>query len=297
MKPNLKKLLTLALCTSAFALANIAKADVLTVADLPTPFNDAISVDKKGNLFVSNAGNFGPNGLQGSQIYSTAEGAVDGIWLENLDGPLGNTFDNNENFYVSNMNSGAIYKRSKNGEVTLFSSITSGGGMAFDKGNGLYVASYQGGVIYKLDRDGNATVFSDDPRLSGGPVGISFDKNHNLYVGNYDDGKLLKISKDGTVTEITTLAQGGNHIAYLVYAGGHIYTTSLFTNKIYKVTLDGEVTEFAGSGNFGHKDGPNFEADLALPNGITTNKAQDTLYISEYYSSYVKAIRIKHAEK
>jgi sugar lactone lactonase YvrE len=292
MKPNFKKLLTLALCASAFSLSNVAKADVVTVADLPTPFNDAITVDKKGNLYVSNAGNFGADGLQGSQVYSTFEGAEQDIWMENLEGPLGNTFDNNENFYVSNMNTGAIYKRSKSGEVSLFSSITSGGGMAFDKGNGLYVASYQGGAIYKIDRHGNATVFSDDPRLSGGPVGISFDKNHNLYVGNYDDGKLLKIDKNGTVTEITTLTQGGNHIAYLVYAGGHIYTTSLFTNKIYKVTLDGEVSEFAGSGNFGHKDGANLEADLALPNGITTNKAQDTLYVSEYYSSYVKAIRI-----
>jgi len=296
MTPNVKKLLSLALATSFAFLPTLVSADVITIADLPTPFNDGISVDKKGNLFVSNTGNFGPEGALGSHVYTTYEGAEGNVWMEYLDGPLGNTFDNKENFYVSNLNSGAIYKRSKTGEISLFSSIIGGGGMAYDHGNGLFVASYQTGVIYKIDRNGNAEVFSDDPLLAGGPVGISFDKNHNLFVGNYDDGKLLKIDTDGNVTEIATLSIAGNHIGYLVYAGGHIYTTSLFTNKVYKVSLDGEVTEFAGSGMFGHKDGVNSEAEFALPNGITTNKAQDTLYISEYYSSYIKAIRIKHAD-
>jgi len=293
MKLYFKQAIPFALSITLVSFSSATSADVLTIADLPTSFNDAITIDKKGDLYVSNAGRFSPEGLVGTQVYTTKGSDAGNIWMENLEGPLGNAFDKEGNFYVSNLNSGAIYKRSKHGEISLFSSIVGGGGIAIDKNNEIFVASFAGGAIYKIDKDGNAEIYSDDPLLAGGPVGISFDEHHNLYVGNYNDGKLLKIDKKGNVSQIATLTIAGNHIGYLVYAAGNLYTTSLFTNKIYKVTLDGQVSEFAGSGTFGHKDGPNLEAEFALPNGITTNKDQDTLYVTEYFSSFVKAINIQ----
>lgn len=286
---NKSKLL---LMSGLLALSSTAFGEVKTIASMPDAFNDAISVDKKGQIYVSNAGSFGADGLSGSQVFTQSKTGESGVFIDNLNGPLGNTFDKKGNFYVSNMNTGEIYKRDKAGKVELFSVIVSGGGMAVNRKNELFVASYQGKMIYKIDKYGNAEVFSDHPLLAGGPVGISFDRRNNLYVGNYDDGKVLKIDKHGEVTEIATVTMGGNHIGYLVYADGDIYTTSLYTNKIYKVSLDGEVEEFAGTGDFGNDDGDNDQATFYLPNGITTNRSQDKLYVTEYYSPFVRAISL-----
>lgn len=42
--------------------------EVRTVAVLPAPSNDGLSVDRRGRLFVSNAGQFGAGGLQGTEV-------------------------------------------------------------------------------------------------------------------------------------------------------------------------------------------------------------------------------------
>ena len=291
------KILKTSIVIGLLTLSSAAIAEVRTVATLPTYFNDAISLDARNQIYVSNAGSFTASGLSGSQVFKQPKEGESEIYLENLSGPLGNAFDKRGNFFVSNMNTGDIYKKDRQGNVELFSTIESGGGIAVGNNNELYVASYQGKKIYKIDKQGNAEIFSEHPLLAGGPVGLSFDKHQNLYVGNYDDGKVLMFDKHGEVTEIATVAIGGNHIGYLVYAAGNIYTTSLFTNKIYKVTLDGVVSEYAGSGAFGNNDGENSEATFYLPNGITTNKYQDKLYVSEYYSPFVRAITIDSENK
>lgn len=293
MKMKLNTLVKYGIAFLIGSLNNIVHAEVLTIGQVPAAFNDAITVSHKGKILVSNAGNFGPAGLEGTQVYAMSRNGNVEVAVDHMSGPLGHAFDKQGNFYVSNFNTGAIYKRdSKSGEVSLFSSIVGGGGIAVDHQNNIFVASYIGGAIYKIDRDGNAEVFADDPLLAGGPVGISFGKRGNLYVGNYDDGKVLKIDNFGNVIQIATLEIAGNHAAYLVYAAGNLYSTSLNTNKVYKISLDGQVTEFAGSGLFGNQDGANADAAFALPNGITTNKKQDILYVSEYYSPYIRAIKL-----
>jgi len=280
------------LASLVLSVGCIANAEVLTIGTVPNAFNDGITLDNRGRIFVSNAGTFGADGLQGTTVYAFDKDGNVGAAVEGMSGPLGTTFDKAGNFYISNYNTGAVYKRDKHGDLQQFSTIVGGGGMAANAKGEIFVASYQGSAIYKIDRYGNSEVFCDDPMLAGGPVGISFGKHGNLYVGNYDDGKVIKIDKHGNATQIASLDIAGNHAAYLVYAGGNLYSTSLFTNKIYKITLDGEVSEFAGSGEFGNQDGDNSTAMFALPNGITTNKKQDILYISEYYSSFVRAIKL-----
>lgn len=288
MKPVIKCMVAFV----AITFGSFLQAEVQTIGNVPHAFNDGIAVGKKGKIYVSNAGDFGAGGLQGTTVYSIDKKGEVGTAVEGMSGPLGTALDRRGNLYVSNYNTGAVFKKSKHGKLIQFSEIIGGGGIAINARGEVFVASYQGKVIYKIDRRGNAEVFSDDPLLAGGPVGISFGKRGNLYVGNYDDGKVLKIDRRGNVTQIATLDIAGNHAAYLVYASGNLYSTSLFTNKIYKITLDGTVTEFAGSGEFGNQDGDNETAKFALPNGITTNKKQDTLYISEYYSSYIRAITL-----
>ena len=273
----------------ATSLSLTSFAEVSTVAELPHYYNDAISVDKNDQMYVSN---YGTGRVHGSVVTMNDGYGNNSEFVANLDGPLGSAFDKNGNFYVSSRHTGEIYRTDRNGRTELFSHIQGGGGIAIDHDNDIYVASYDEKKIYKIDQKGNASVYSDDPLLQGGPVGISFDKYRNLYVGNYDDGKIIKITKKGEVSLVTTLTAGFNNVAYLVFAAGDIYATSIYANKIFKVSVEGEVEVFAGSGGWGENNGENLEATFAYPNGITTNKKETMLYVTEYFSKVVRAISI-----
>ena len=267
--------------------------EVTTVAVLPTPFNDGVSVDRRGRVFVSNAGQFGATGLMGTVVNQIGRSGTVTTALTGLNGPIGSVVDRRGNLYVSNFNDGTIVKRDRRGNMTTVATLpSSGGGLALDRKGRLYASSYTGGAIYRIERSGQVTLFSDDARLAG-PVGISFDRFNNLYVGNYDDGAVLKIRPDASVSVVAQLgAAAGNNIGHLTFSRGCIYTTSINVNKIFAVSRAGAVTELAGTGDLGSVDGDLDTAQFALPNGIAANRRGTHLYVSEYGSPNVRKIRL-----
>ncbi|MCO7226396.1 hypothetical protein [Pleionea sp. CnH1-48] len=298
MKANCQSIFGALKLLGTTLISMTAMAEVTTIATLPNSYNDAINFNRNGNLYISNIGEFDQNGqLTGTEIYKVRQDGTVTIGLGDLSGPIGNTFDSRGNFYIASLNNGNIFKRSRLGHLEQLSTIPAsvGGGMAYHPKRGLLVTSCFDGGIYQIDRYGSATVFSDDPLLAACPIGITFDRQGNMYVGNYSDGRIIKFDKDGNISVLATLDIAGNNIGYLVFAAGHLYTTSLATNKIYKVTLEGEVSEFAGSGGFGNQDGANEEATFGLPNGITTDRNHSAIYITEYFSPHVRKITINQA--
>ena len=61
-----------------------------------------------------------------------------------------------------------------------------------------------------------------------------------------------------------------------------IYVTGIAVNKIYRVSMDGKVVRFAGSGTGKSIDDILIKASFAGPNGIASDKKNKILYISEY---------------
>ena len=266
---------------------------VETIGILPTLFNDGVSLDRRGRLFVSNAGQFGTTGLLGTTVYRTRTGTTATPAVTGLNGPIGSVSDRRGNLFVSNFNDGTIVKRDRHGATSVVATLpASGGGLAFDRWGRLYAASYTGSAIYRVGRDGHVSLFSDDPLLAG-PVGISFDRRNRLYVGNYDDAKVLRLAKDGAVTVVADLAvEAGSNIGYVTFSRGCIFATSLAVNKIFAISPNGQFTELAGTGAFGSVDGDLAVAQFALPNGIVANRAGTRLFVSEYGSPNVRAIRL-----
>jgi tetratricopeptide (TPR) repeat protein len=67
-----------------------------------------------------------------------------------------------------------------------------------------------------------------------------------------------------------------------VFSRGVFYATSFFDNKIYRITGDGTVSHFAGSGERIVKDGPVADAAFSSPNGIAVDPTGSYLYVNDY---------------
>ena len=268
-----------------------SRPDVQTIAELPTGFNDGVSLDFFGRLFVSNAGSFGPAGLVGTEVFRIGNAGVD-VEVDGLNGPLGTVSDWFGNLYVSNFNDGTIVRRDFRGEASQFATLDgSGGGLALSRRGELFASSYSGQSVSRISRDGVVTVHSESPLLAG-PVGISFGRGR-MFVGNFDDGKILEIKDDGSAVLIADLGEVAlGNIGYITYSRGCIFATSLNANRVFAVSLSGTVSELAGTGEFGSVDGELADAQFALPNGIAANWWGSRLYVSEFGSPNIRAIRL-----
>lgn len=250
--------------------------------------NDAVTVDRKGNVYVSEFGQFvGSNG-SGTRVFKIARNGDVTEFITGLTGPLGNSIDKYGNFYVVNGSgngSGDVLKITPDGTKTVLATIDGfPSGLTLDYQNNVYVSNFGTPTVHRITQEGEVSVYASDPRLAGG-VGINFDYKGNLVVGNFATADILSINPEGNVSLIATIPNAvvsGFGIGYITVTGNSVFATGIGVNKIFRVTLDGEVEEFAGTGDPAVVDGPASEASFNGPNGISVDKFGKALYISEF---------------
>ncbi|OEK04820.1 hypothetical protein BFP71_15380 [Roseivirga misakiensis] len=268
-----------------FKLINNPETSTL-VSNMPA--NDAISIDAAGNIYVSNYGvwdnSIGKgNGTTALKISPAGDVSV---FVTGLANPVGNAIDSEGNFYVNDdnvSNAGNLVKVAPDGTKTTIANIQGyPSGLLLGTDGNFYVSNYNIGVVNKVTPDGTITDFVRDERLKGG-VGIVYDDNGNIIVGNFLTGAVLSINPSGDISLIGTVPTlgRGSVIGYLTYFEGNVYATSGGGKRIYKVSLGGEVTVFAGSGVVGSSDGEFQDATFTIPNGIAVDKAKRVLYVSD----------------
>ncbi|TPN83900.1 NHL repeat-containing protein [Aquimarina algicola] len=264
--------------------------------------NDAVSVDRRGNVFVSEYGQFENTGGNGTRILKINKQGDVSEFITGLIGPLGNAIDNQGNFYVNNANNtarGDVLKVTPNGDRIVLATIDGWpSGLTLDYKNNIYVSNFATPTVHKITPDGEVSVYASDPRLAG-CVGIDFDRKGNLVVSNFSTADILSISTDGSVSLVATIPDivvNGFGIGYSTVVGNSVFATGIAVNKIFRVSLqDGKVEEFAGTGDAATIDGPIEEASFNGPNGITSDKYERALYISEFGGSgSVRKIKLKY---
>ncbi|MDB4921808.1 hypothetical protein [Mucilaginibacter sp.] len=126
----------------------------------------------------------------------------------------------------------------------------------------------------------------------GYPMGIALDKNNNLYVADHDNCVIRKITPDGTVTIYAGTGKKGNDIgpaatstfyyptAIACDANGNIFVSDQSDLLIKKITPDGMVSIFAGSGYIGQSNGTGAAASFQGIYGITIN-SEGTLFVTD----------------
>ncbi|CAL2090310.1 conserved protein of unknown function [Tenacibaculum sp. 190524A02b] len=259
--------------------------------------NDAVSLDKHGNIFVSEFGVFGETGGSGTRIFKVTKNGVVSEAVTNLSGPLGNAIDAKGNIYVNdanNLSNGNVLKISKKGKRTILATIDGfPSGLTIDKNNNIYVSNFSAPTVHKISPDGTVSLFASDPRLAG-CVGIDFDISGNIIVGNFATADILSISPNGEVslvTNIPNIVVQGFGIGYITVIKNTVFATGIGVNKIFKVSIpDGSFSELVGTGELKTIDGDFSEAAFSNPNGITADKKNKILYVSEFGNTALRKI-------
>lgn len=247
-----------------------------------------------------------PSGVVTTFAGNVIPGSIDGIGIKaSFVGPSGLTIDSSGNLYIADTGNNKIRKISPTGVVITVAGTGVGGNVdgdksqasfhgptdvAIDASGNLYVADISNNKIRKITPLGVVSTFAGsgvEGTIDGTgvlaslhhPNSITIDISGNLYVSEWGSHKIRKISPAGVVT---TLAGGGIYgvdgtgsIAGFALPGGltidtlgNLYVADIHSNKIRKITPNGVVTTFAGTGIAGSLDGLLSTATFDRPFGI-----------------------------
>jgi len=238
-----------------------------------------MTIDKAGNLYVADTDN--------NRICKvTPEGKISIL--------AGSTYKKNNESFADGPGSDALFAGPSD--------------IAIDAKGNLYVADYFNNRIRKVTPKGEVSTFAGNGEhgMADGqgstaeipwPSGVALDAKGNLYVA---DGynRIRKVTPKG---EVSTLAGSneennegfadGKGSAALFHmptnmvldTAGNLYVVDSYNHRIRKVTPEGEVSTFAGSGEQGIADGKGIAAQFRVARGITMDVAGNLYVIDNHH--------------
>lgn len=230
-------------------------------AKFRTPQDVVVAAD--GTIYVTDADNHRIRKIKDGQV-STFAGSDSGFVNSNgtsakFGYPYSITLDANQNFYISDYDDSRIRKISSGGDVSTY-----------DVG------------------------FPEWPPFFIAIQGMVTDAQGNIYVADTYNQRIRKISASRQVSTIAGNDSAGfrngngeaakfNHPSGIVMdKQGNLYVPDPYNFRIRKITPGGEVSTFAGSGEFGYKDGDAGTARFRFPVDIVID-SEDNLYIADDY--------------
>ncbi len=164
------------------------------------------------------------------------------------------------------------------------------GALAVDTHGNLFVTDGTAGVVRKVAADGTISTVASGMQY---PEGVAVDASGNLYIAATSDWKVWKVSPGGVRTTFagtgdqaytgdggpatSAALQGPEGVA--VDGAGNVWIADPFSNVVRKVDSNGIITTVAGNGTDTGDGGPATGAQLAEPNALALDAA-DNLYIS-----------------
>jgi len=243
-----------------------------------------ISVDMNGtNVYVSDEFNqrirkIGPDGkvstLAGFGMGLTPGGYMDGPGIHaNFQNPQGLSVDAFGVLYVADYYNNRIRKISTEGFVSTMAGTGTAG---HADGPGITV-HFEWALDLTIDRSGNIYVLDEGNRLIRKitPKGIV-----SVFAGS---------GLQGTIDGPGVFAQFNQPNGMASDSSGNLYVAETVDHKIRKITPDGTVSTFAGSGNYGFADGPALSASFYFPSGVTVDHDQN-VYVGDLYNNRVRKI-------
>jgi len=243
-----------------------------------------------------------------------------------FDEPSGVACDAAGNVYVADMNNNCIRKITTAGEVsTLAGNGTAGAsdglgaaasfdhptGVACNGSSNIIVADYYRDLIRTVSASGEVRTLAGGTRgyadgrgtaaRFNGCFAVTFDSRGNIYVAERVSERIRKISGDGTVV---TLAGNGiadhqdgigpnasfSHPSGIACdAAGNVYVADAENQVIRKITPAGEVSTYAGSGEYGSADDIAGRASFRKPYGVVCD-SHGNIYVADHENNKIRKI-------
>jgi len=239
-------------------------------------------------LYVAADGRIlGAGTYTGSDVYRIEEDGHIATLATGLRGPTHLGMDAAGNLYVSEFNGAAIARISPGGELERRTEVAPGpAGVVVEPDGTVYTSHYGTGNgterrISRIAPDGTVSTLAQDGLLAA-PIGLARDEEGYLYAANFFDGRIVRVAPDGSQQLVATVTlPNGNPspIGHLAYAAGALWATGGRANRIYRISLDGEVETWAGDGSPEDRDGPRAQARFLHPNGIAASADGRSVYV------------------
>lgn len=178
-----------------------------------------------------------------------------------LNTPWGLTIDSAGNLYIADNGNNRVRKVTSAGVISTFATIPSPTGLAFDSAGNLYVASNSNQVM-KVDLQGHITTVAG--------TGVQGDSG--------DGGK----ATDAMLTNPWSVA---------LDSADNLYIAEPQTDRVRKVTTQGIISTFAGTGVYGSSGdgGQAASATLGYPSALRFDPAGN-LYISGHLEGHIRKV-------
>ncbi|OGL44026.1 MAG: hypothetical protein A2W05_06085 [Candidatus Schekmanbacteria bacterium RBG_16_38_10] len=187
--------------------------------------------------------------------------------------------------------------------------------LACDKDGNIIVADIFNNCIRKISPKGFVSTIAGtkeggyiDGELSkakfGAPHGVGVDSKGNIFVADLGSSTIRKISTDKTVTTFAGSGKSGfkdgkgkeaelsfPH-AIAIDSKDNLFIADISNHRIRKITPDGTVSTYAGSGEKGFSNGDVKNAKFNMPIDVTVDK-EGNLYVADIGNQRIRKITAK----
>lgn len=179
------------------------EGSITTGVDAP----DGVAVDKKGALYVTNAGN------NTVTVYPAGSSSPSLTISSGISSPYGIAVDSSLDVFVSNLGTNEItaYKPGSTSayETINFANYGQAVGIGVDGKNNVWVACDTTNSVFEIPA-GSSSVQNPGLTDVSGPIGISFGKKDVIYISNISASK-VNIYKYGTTSPSGSITNGIEH--------------------------------------------------------------------------------------
>jgi streptogramin lyase len=133
------------------------------------------------------------------------------------------------------------------------------------------------------------------------PAGVAVDLAGHVYVADFENFLIRGVTSNGMVTTLAgsgvdSLANGTGAAASFSFPVGvavdasyNVYVADLGNEEIRKITPNGVVTTFAGSGAAGSANGSGTAVSFSLPTGVAVD-ASGNVYVADQNNNLIREI-------
>ncbi|MDP3372383.1 MAG: autotransporter-associated beta strand repeat-containing protein [Candidatus Paracaedibacteraceae bacterium] len=176
-------------------------------------------------------------------------------------------------------------------------------GATIDPLGNLFVSEFGNNRIRKITQSLNVSTFigNGSSAVLSAPYSSVFDTLGNLYVSESGNNRISKITPSGVRSTLAgsgvagfadaagTSAQFSEPRGIIIDSLGNLYVADAQNYRIRKITTDGVVSTFAGSGTAGFANGTGTSAQFNVLRGITIDNANN-LFVLDRGNSCIRKI-------